>query len=71
MAIFLFFGGVWSEGGAFLSQGDSFFPFFTWGGGSPLIGENNAFMAEPSGRLAINDRLGGEKKGDVNMQGTK
>ena len=69
MAIFLFF--CWSGGGAFWGGGDSFF-FFTWGGGSPLIGENNAFMAEPSGRPAINDRLGGRKEGGgVNMKRTK
>ena len=32
-------------------RGDLFFfsfSFFTWWGGSPLIGENKAFMAEPS-----------------------
>ena len=55
----------WSGGGAFFStQGDLFF-FFTWGGGSPLFGENNAFMAKLSGRPAINDRLGGRKEGGV------
>ena len=51
----------WSGRGAFFSQGDLFL-FFTWGGESPLLGENNAFMAEPSDRPAINDRLGGRKK---------
>ena len=40
--------------------------FFTWGGGSPLIGEKRAFMAEPSDRPAINERLVG-KKVVVNM----
>ena len=55
-----------SGGGAFFSptQGD-FFSFSPGWGGSPLFGENNAFMAEPSGRPAINDRLGGRKKGGV------
>ena len=54
-----FLGGVfsfWSGGGAFWGVGDSFF-FFTWGGGSPLVGEKRAFMAEPSARPAITDRL--------------
>ena len=54
-----FLGGVfsfWSGGGAFLGVGDSFF-FFTWGGGSPLVGKKRAFMAEPSARPAITDRL--------------
>ena len=50
---------VWSVGGAFLSHGDSPF-FFTWGGGSPLLGEKRAFLAEPSARPAINGRLGEE-----------
>ena len=50
-----------SGGGTFLEVGDLFF-FFTWGGGSPLVGGKRAFMAEPSGRPAINDRLV-EKKG--------
>ena len=54
-AIFLFFC-VWSGGGLFLSEGESFF-FFTWGGGSPLLGEKRAFLAEPSARPAINGRL--------------
>ena len=40
--------------GVFLGEGDLFFYFF-WGGGSPLFGENKAFMAEPSDRPAIND----------------
>ena len=55
---FLFgdFSFFWTGEGAFFSIGDSFF-FFTWGGGSPLTGENKAFMAEPSDRPAINDRL--------------
>ena len=43
-------------GGAFLSHGDSPF-FFTWRGGSPLLGEKRAFLAEPSARPAINARL--------------
>ena len=43
----------WSGGGAFLEEGDSF--FFFWWGGSPLFGENKAFMAEPSDQPAIND----------------
>ena len=34
-----------------------FFFFFTWGGGSPFVGEKRAFMAEPSARPAINDML--------------
>ena len=53
-------GGVfsfWSGEGAFFGVGDVFFFFFTWGGGSPLVGEKRAFMAEPSARLAINDML--------------
>ena len=64
-----------------LGQGEGhFFPhkviYFSFspggGGGSPLFGENNAFMAEPSGRPAINDRLGGRKEsGGVNMKRTK
>ena len=55
----------WSGGGAFFGVGVLIF-FFTWGGGSPLIGEKRAFMAEPSDRPAINDRLVGKKVG-VNM----
>ena len=54
-----FLGGVfsfWSGGGAFLGVGDSFF-FFTWGGGSPFVGEKRAFLAEPSARPAIIDML--------------
>ena len=54
-----FLGGVfsfWSGEGAFFGVGDEFF-FFTWGGGSPLVGEKRAFMAEPSARPAINDIL--------------
>ena len=43
-------------GGAFLGVGDSFF-FFTWGGGSPFVGEKRAFLAEPSARPAIIDML--------------
>ena len=52
-----FLGGVfsfWSGGGAFFGLGDMFF-FFTWGGGSPLVGEKRAFVAEPSARPAMND----------------
>ena len=45
----------WSGGGAFFVFGDFF--FFTWGGGSPLVGEKRAFMAEPSARPAITDML--------------
>ena len=62
-SFFFFFCGdfsLWSGGGAFFTEGDLFL-FFTWGG-SPLFGENNAFMAEPSERPAINDRLGGRKR---------
>ena len=53
---------LWSGEGAFFEIGDSFF-FFTWGGGSPLIGENKAFMIEPSDQPAINDRLLRKKGG--------
>ena len=55
-----FLGGVfsfWSGEGAFFGAGDVFFFFFTWGGGSPLLGEKRAFMAEPSARPAINNVL--------------
>ena len=34
-----------------------------WGGGHPCLGGNRAFMAEASDRPAINDGLGGRKKG--------
>ena len=37
-------------------------------GGSPLLGGNRAFMAEPSDRPAINEGPGGRKKGGVEMQ---
>ena len=43
----------WSGGGAFLEECDFF--FFFWGAGSPIFGENEAFMAEPSDRPSIND----------------
>ena len=63
---------------SFGSGGGAYFPHkviyfsFSPGGRSPLFGENNAFMAELSGRPAINDRLGGRKKGGgVNMKRTK
>ena len=49
-----------SEGGSFFVEGD--FAFFFAGGGSPLLGGNRAFMAEPSDRPAINNRMGGRKK---------
>ena len=67
-----FLGGVfsfWSGGGAFFGAGDVFFFFFTWGGGSPFVGEKRAFMAEPSARPAINDML--FRKGGVNEVKTK
>ena len=67
-----FLGGVfsfWSGGGAFFGLGDMFF-FFTWGGGSPLVGEKRAFMAEPSARPAINDRLD-ERRRCKNEEGKK
>ena len=35
------------------------------GGGSPLLGGNWAFMAEPSDRPAINNGPGGRKKGGL------
>ena len=61
----------WVRGrGIFSTQGDLFF-FFTWWGGSPLFGENNAFMAEPSGRPAINDRLGRRKEGGCKYEKNK
>ena len=47
----------WSGEGAFFGVGDMFFFLFTWGGGSPLVGEKRAFMAELSARPAINDML--------------
>ena len=37
-------------------------------GGSPLLGGNRAFMAEPSDRPAINNGPGGRKKGGVRMK---
>ena len=52
----------WSGGGAFFEE-DDLFLFFSWGGGSPLFGKNKAFMAEPSDWPAINDGLGGKKRG--------
>ena len=54
-AIFLFFG---------FGQGEGHFchmvthpSFSLGGGGSPLLGEKRAFLAEPSARPAINGRL--------------
>ena len=58
----------WSGGGAFFVFGDFF--FFTWGGGSPLVGEKRAFMAEPSARPAITDRLL-RQRGRVNVKTKK
>ena len=46
--------------GTFFGEGD--FAFFFVVGGSPLLGGNRAFMAEPSDRPAINDRLGEREK---------
>ena len=57
MAIFLF-----GQGEGHFFHKVIYFYFSPGGGGSPLFGENNAFMAEPSDRPAINDRLGGRKK---------
>ena len=63
----VFLGGDFEEilssgGGPFFSEGDFVF-FFGSVGGSPLLGGNRAFMAEPSDRPAINDGVGGRKKG--------
>ena len=56
-----------SGGGPFFWEGD--FVFFFDVGGSPLVGGNRAFMAEPSDRPAINDGVDGrEKKGGVDMK---
>ena len=52
MAIFLFGPGE----GYFLYRVNCF-SFSTGGGGSPLLGENNAFMAEPSDRPAIKNEI--------------
>ena len=49
----------WLGGGAFLEEGDLF--FFFWGG-SPLFGENKAFMAEPSDWPGINHGMPEELK---------
>ena len=46
------------EGSLFVGD----FSFWS-GGGSPLVGEKRAFMAEPSDRPAINDSLFVGKKG--------
>ena len=51
----------WSGGGAFSEEGDSI--FFFWGRGSPLLGENKAFIAEPSDWPAINDGITKKLKG--------
>ena len=66
--LFFFDGGVFLGGdfeeilssGTFFVEGD--FAFFFVVGGSPLLGGNRAFMAEPSDRTAINDRLGEREK---------
>ena len=52
----------WSGERAFFEIGDFFLFHLGGGGGSPLIGENKAFMAEPSDRPAINDGLLRKKK---------
>ena len=58
-----------SGGGSFLEEGDlDFFFFLDNVGGSPFLGGNRAFMAEPSDRPAINDGLGGRKKGGCRDQ---
>ena len=47
-----------------MGEGDFVFFFLdNVGGGSPLLGGNRAFMAEPSDRPAINNGPGGRKKG--------
>ena len=56
-----------SGGGSFLEEGDIIF-FFEDVGGSPLLGGNRAFMAEPSDGPAINDGLGRKKGGGVDMK---
>ena len=59
----VFLGGDFEEilsSGTFFGEGD--FAFFFVVGGSPLLGGNRAFMAEPSDRPAINDRLGEREK---------
>ena len=67
VAIFLF-----GQGEGHFFHKVIYFSFSPGGGGSPLFGENNTFMAEPSDRPAIKDRLGGRKKrGGVNMKRTK
>ena len=49
-----------SGGGSFLPEGDFDFFFLVDNmGGSPLLGGNRAFMAEPSDRPAINNGPGG------------
>ena len=57
---FFFFDGdfsFWSGEGHFLYK-----VIYFYFSPSPLLGKNKAFMAEPSDRPAINDRLGGRKK---------
>ena len=59
----VFLGGDFEEilsSETFFGEGD--FAFFFVVGGSPLLGGNRAFMAEPSDRPAINKRLLWEKK---------
>ena len=59
----VFLGGDFEEilsSGTFFEEGD--FAFFFVVGGSPLLGGNRAFMAEPSDRPAINKRLLWEKR---------
>ena len=58
----------WSGGGAFFVFGDFF--FFTWVGGSPLVGEKRAFMAEPSAWPVITDMLL-RQRGGVNVKTKK
>ena len=67
VAIFLFGQGE----GHFFSHKVIYFYFSPGGGWSPLFGENNAFMAEPSGRPAINNRLGGRKEGGCKYEKNK
>ena len=58
-----FLGGDFEEifsSATFFGEGDLAFFFVV--GGSPLLGGNRAFMAEPSDRPAINDRLGEREK---------
>ena len=55
MAIFLFF--VFGQGEGHFYLKVNYFSFSPGGGGSPLLGEKRAFLAEPSARPAINGRL--------------